>query len=128
MSKCRICDRDNPTGVDRCQGCGAWLEQAVPEASERQAADVGPASAEPAPPPDSLEGRVLTLMQGQKKIEAIKFYRQTTGAGLKAAKDAVEALAEKHGIASKGTGCTAAALVMVLASAVLVAGVWIIAT
>jgi hypothetical protein len=60
-------------------------------------------------------------MQGRKKIEAIKLYRQQTGAGLKEAKDAVEALAAKHGIiAAKGAGCAGMVLLMVVVSI----GVW----
>src|SRR5208282_916448 len=51
--------------------------------------------------PNSLEGQVLALMQGQKKILAIKLYREQTGVGLKRAKDAVEALAAKHGISTQ---------------------------
>jgi large subunit ribosomal protein L7/L12 len=52
----------------------------------------------PAPPrfppgslPD-LEEEVRRLMAERKKIEAIKLYRETTGVGLKEAKEAVEAL------------------------------------
>ena len=45
-------------------------------------------------------------MQGQKKIQAIKLYRERTGIGLKEAKDFVEALAAKHGVAPGG-GCAA---------------------
>ena len=52
--------------------------------------------------PDSLERQVLALMQGQKKIQAIKLYRQQTGVGLKEAKDAVESLAATNRISPKG--------------------------
>ena len=41
---------------------------------------------------NSLDGCVLALVRGGRKIEAIKLYRDVTGAGLKEAKDAVEAL------------------------------------
>jgi hypothetical protein len=54
-------------------------------------------------------------MEGGKKIEAVKRYRQQTGCDLKNAKDAVEALAAKHGIVSKGAGCAGVFLMMVLA-------------
>jgi len=54
------------------------------------------AAPEPAPhltvAPADLEAQVRRQMQAGKKIEAIKIYRQTTGVGLKEAKDAVEAL------------------------------------
>ena len=43
-------------------------------------------------PPDMLIDEVCDLAQSGQKIEAIKLYRQTTGAGLKEAKEAVEAL------------------------------------
>lgn len=43
-------------------------------------------------PPDKLIDDVCDLAQSGQKVEAIKLYRQTTGAGLKEAKEAVEAL------------------------------------
>jgi ribosomal protein L7/L12 len=45
--------------------------------------------------PDAPPGVMDELAVG-RKIEAIKLYRQATGAGLKEAKDAVEALAKRH--------------------------------
>jgi ribosomal protein L7/L12 len=62
--------------------------------------------------PNSLEGQVLALVQAQKKILAIKVYREQTGVGLKQAKDAVEALAAKHGISPKGVGCAGMVLLV----------------
>jgi ribosomal protein L7/L12 len=93
MPKCRFCDHNNPTGTDRCQNCGSWLEQAVPSGLSGQEPKTD--SDERAPQqPDSLEGQIILLMQAGKKIEAIKLYRQETGSGLKEAKDAVEALGQ----------------------------------
>lgn len=43
-------------------------------------------------PSDQLIDEVCELAQSGQKIEAIKLYRQNTGAGLVEAKDAVEAL------------------------------------
>jgi ribosomal protein L7/L12 len=40
---------------------------------------------------DQVSERVKELARAGKKIEAIKMYREETGAGLKEAKDAVEA-------------------------------------
>ncbi len=40
---------------------------------------------------DQVSERVKELVRAGKKIEAIKMYREETGAGLKEAKDAVEA-------------------------------------
>ena len=110
---------------DRCQNCGTWIERAVPSALAGQGQESGPASEEPAPEPNSLEGQVLALMQGQKKIKAIKLYREQTGAGLKQAKDAVEALAAKHGI-SQGKGCAGMVLLMVVVSTIIVVGLWVL--
>ena len=45
-----------------------------------------------------LEQQILEIMAAGRKIEAIKLYRERTNAGLKDAKDAVEALAAQHGI------------------------------
>jgi predicted ATP-dependent serine protease len=118
MPRCPFCGHDNPASLDRCPSCGAWIghkaEGAAPQ--PEQAPESG------GPEPDSLEGQVFALMQGRKKIEAIKLYRQQTGAGLKEAKDAVEALAAKHGIiATKGAGCAGMVLLMVVVSI----GVWV---
>jgi hypothetical protein len=125
MPKCRICDHNNPAGIDRCQNCGTWIEQAVPSVSAGQGQENGPASKEPAPDPSSLEGQVLALMQGQQKIKAIKLYREQTGVGLKQAKDAVEALAAKHGISRKGAGCAGMVLLMVMVSTIIGIGMWV---
>lgn len=125
MPKCRICKHNNPAGIDRCQNCGTWLEQGVPTTLAGQRQESSPASEEPAPDPRSLEGQVLALLQGQKKIPAIKLYREKTGAGLKQAKDAVEALAAKHGI-SPGAGCAGMVLLLVAVSTIIVVGLWVL--
>jgi hypothetical protein len=125
MSKCRFCDHDNSPGVERCQGCGAWLEQ--------KAESSGPAPAQPAeselPDADSLEGQVLALLQGAKKIQAIKLYRSQTGADLMHAKQAVEALAAKHNlVASSSGGCAGVVLLALLAAfTIFFAGAWLLA-
>jgi hypothetical protein len=59
-------------------------------------------------PAENLEGfeaDLLPLLQEGKKIEAIKVYRETTGDGLREAKDAVEAIARRHGLAMSKAGC-----------------------
>jgi len=43
-------------------------------------------------PSDQLIDEVCEMAQSGQRIEAIKLYRQNTGAGLKEAKDAVQAL------------------------------------
>jgi ribosomal protein L7/L12 len=45
------------------------------------------------PPASALDQQVIDLVRSGRKIEAIKLYREQTGAGLKDAKDAVEQIA-----------------------------------
>src|SRR5258707_1734151 len=77
MVNCMFCDHDNPPGLSRCRNCGAELPETT--------APVMPID-------DDLEVRVRSLMDEGQKIEAIKLYRERTGAGLKESKDAVEAI------------------------------------
>jgi large subunit ribosomal protein L7/L12 len=81
------------------EATGASLVEAkaAVEALERG----GPLSSELAPA--SSEEEVLALLKQGQKINAIKLYRQRTGAGLKEAKDAVEELARRYAI--KEAGC-----------------------
>jgi hypothetical protein len=58
----------------------------------------------------------VQLLTDQRKIEAIKLYRQATGVGLKEAKEAVEAIARLRGIESK-SGCLTILLFAVCALA-----------
>lgn len=120
MPTCHFCNANNPTGTERCRGCGAWLEQEIPAARPGEhAADARP---EQAPSATPREQQLLDLLRQGRKIEAIKQYREVTGVGLKEAKDAVEALAAKHGVAAKGGGCAGvvllAAVVVLLAALV----------
>jgi ribosomal protein L7/L12 len=73
-------------------------------------------------PPESLEGRILALMQAQRKIEAVKLFREQTGSGLKQAKDAVEALAAAHGVSPQQSGCATMLLLMLFVSTII--GLW----
>jgi len=75
---------------------------------------------------NSLEGQVLALMRDQKKIWAIKVYREQTGVGLKQAKDAVEALAAKHGISPKGAGCAGMVLLLAVVLTIFGLGIWVL--
>jgi dipeptidyl aminopeptidase/acylaminoacyl peptidase/ribosomal protein L7/L12 len=71
----------------------------------------------------NLEQQILHLMAQGRKIEAIKWHREHTNSGLKEAKDAVEELAARRGIAPVKAGCLGSALVllsgMIAAAAVL---------
>jgi ribosomal protein L7/L12 len=77
MSECRHCHQQVTEPADRCPNCGAWL------------ADAG-WMADP-----QFEQTVRTLMQAGQVIEAIKVYREQTGATLVEAKGAVEAIARQ---------------------------------
>jgi ribosomal protein L7/L12 len=73
-------------------------------------------AAQPAPAAigDEFEARLVELVRTGRKIEAIKEFRQRTGAGLKEAKEAVEALAARHGIVPTSGGCAGMILVLAL--------------
>ncbi len=98
MPICPFCNAMNPAVAEVCEKCG----NAIP----REASAEGG--------PDESERELVDLLTDGKKIEAIKVYRQRTGAGLKEAKDAVEALGTKYGIASKGVGCAGMLLILLL--------------
>jgi len=77
------------------------------------AAPANPA-AEPLPAPDSLEGQVIELLKSGRKIEAIKLHRQRMGTDLMHAKQAVEAIGQRYGIAAaSGGGCAGMVLLLV---------------
>ena len=74
---------------------GAGLKEAkdVVEAFERgEPLLLSGKPAAPSPSPQGLNEQVRLLLQQDKKIEAIKVYREATGCGLKEAKDAVESI------------------------------------
>lgn len=86
MARCTFCDHRNPTGAQRCESCGAEL----PGAYEQ--------------PQESLEEMLAALLADGQKIEAVKLYRERTGAGLREAKDAVEALERGEGLPPEKSG------------------------
>jgi len=92
MIRCPFCNHNNPPGATRCAECKAELF------NPDEAASAPPSGADS----NSLDGRVLALLTDGRKIEAIKLYRDVTGAGLKEAKDAVESL-ERGGSLPKRT-------------------------
>ncbi len=64
----------------------------------------------------NLEANVLNALSRDGKIAAIKFYRERTKVGLKEAKEAVEGIATRHGVAAKGSGCAGVLLLFVCPS------------
>ncbi len=76
MIRCQFCHQDYPTGTACCARCGAPLSR--PEGSITSTPE--------------LEKQIRSLLEEGSKIEAIKRFREQTGAGIREAKDAVEAL------------------------------------
>jgi ribosomal protein L7/L12 len=105
MLRCEHCDHFNLTDAKNCERCGAPLQAAVPEESPQALS---------APGASGLEAHVLQIARTQGKIPAIKHYREATGAGLKEAKEAVEAIMLQHGVQVAKSGC--ASSVMLLAA------------
>jgi ribosomal protein L7/L12 len=69
-----------------------------------------------------VEREVLAELERSGKIAAIRVYRSATGVGLKEAKDAVEAIAERHGLSQVKSGCASILLlVMGITSALWIA-------
>ena len=70
MPKCFYCNYDVHPSIGQCPQCGATIGK----------------------PTADLEQEVRSLLDQGQKIEAVKLYKDQTGVGLAAAKDAVEAM------------------------------------
>ncbi len=75
MIYCPFCHQDNPAGITECEHCGATLPRP------------GPLTVTP-----ELGMQIRSLLEERSNIEAIKWFREQAGSGLKEAKDAVEAI------------------------------------
>lgn len=74
MITCSSCRHANPIGTPLCSRCGAKLPS------------------EAGTPTQDFSNELLELIQGGRKIEAIKRYREHTGTGLLEARQAIEFL------------------------------------
>lgn len=70
---------------------------------------------------DPLDDELLRLLRQGRKLQAVKLYRRRSGATLMQSKQAVEELAQRHGLVIPGRGCGAAVLALVLLAASMVA-------
>ena len=102
-------------------GAGLAKAKDAVEALER---DQALPESEPVDP--DIEDQFVSLLEGGRKVMAIKLYRRQTGASLKEAKDFVEALAAKYEISPKGTGCAGMVLLMIVAFTIIGVGVWVL--
>jgi hypothetical protein len=116
MTKCWFCNHEVPAGAEKCDSCGARLDQAASRGGASAGLENPPAPADE-PDPESLDGRILALVRAGQKIPAIKLHREAMQSGLKEAKDAVEALAARHGVAPSGSGCAGVVLLALIVSA-----------
>jgi ribosomal protein L7/L12 len=71
-----------------------------------------------------LEAEIKALLEQGQKIAAIKLYRDQTGADLKEARDAVEALSSKYQIGSKASGCAGLVALVVAGLAMVGSRAW----
>lgn len=115
MSRCPFCDTRNAASAPACSECGAELslpdDRAAGAVGGVPAPEVDPAL-DDVPELDLFETELVNLLKEGRKIEAIKRYRQQTGAGLKSAKVAVEQFAAKQGLPGTQSGCRSASVIL----------------
>lgn len=70
MTRCAQCNSDGPFESGLCPQCGALVDSSASE----------------------LERQVRSLLEQERKIDAVKLYRERTGANLLEAKNAVDAI------------------------------------
>ena len=70
MPKCRVCNYDVHPSIGQCPHCGAPMDR----------------------PNADLEQQVWSLLDQGQKLEAVKLYKGQSGASLREAKQAVEAM------------------------------------
>jgi ribosomal protein L7/L12 len=104
MSFCSNCGARVPDDATNCTACGAPVSAASTNEQE------GPRALSIDP---GMTAQVQQYAREGKKIQAIKEYREQTGAGLKEAKDAVERWMQAEGIvAASGSGCGTSVLIL----------------
>jgi ribosomal protein L7/L12 len=150
-----LCDHDLPVGAHQCPNCGAPVGTNAPQTAEDLERQIGfllergqkleavklykdqtgaslkqakdavealgrrPSPTSPSEPEGQMEAELLRLLRSGKKIEAAKIYKQQRGVQLIEAKQAVEAMAAKHGIVAEGAGCAGVLAAIMLVCVVL---------
>lgn len=158
MTTCSFCEKSVPPGNGNCPHCGAAISDGgapvVGEGAQdtelralvqqgrtieaiklfreqtgaglKEAKDIidamlaDPHLRVPARDASDIEAELLRLLTQGEKIAAIKRYREWTGAGLKDAKDAVEALAARQQIVARSPGCLSVVLFWLVVAVLLV--------
>jgi len=104
-----LCQGEKIAAIKRYrQQTGVGLAEAKSAVEALESSGRLPVAAGSAPAPvgeTDFETSLLRLLEQGQKIEAIRQYRAQTHAGLKEAKEAVEALAARNGIVAKSAGC-----------------------
>ncbi|HTI50612.1 MAG TPA: hypothetical protein VL475_06670 [Planctomycetaceae bacterium] len=85
-------------------GAGLSEAKSAVEALERGEAHASRQTS-PAAMASGEDAELLELLRQGQKIPAIKRYRERNSCDLRGAKEAVEALAARHGLSSRGAGC-----------------------
>ena len=115
MPVCQFCGCRNDGAGRNCVKCGAELPVDPDHRGTPPSEDE----------PSALEAEVVRRLESVGKIDAIKHYRESTGAGLKEAKDAVEKIAARLGVEVKsGTGCVTVLAALIALLSLLTTG-WI---
>lgn len=83
----------------------------------------GASTSEPIEPDADLEANVLRLLEDGEKINAVKLYRDRTGAALADSKRAVEVIGARHGVKGQKAGCSVAVGLAVVSAAIAMAAV-----
>jgi ribosomal protein L7/L12 len=88
MHACPFCQHENASAADRCASCGAALTTIAESRDDDDHSALQPEHNAQ----QSLEAEIKNFLGSRGKIEAIKHYRERTGAGLVEAKQAVESI------------------------------------
>lgn len=107
MAFCVHCGQPIRDDVQNCPSCGAAIGEEPAEDNAREASSVAMSLDR------GLTPQVQQLAREGHKIQAIKVYRESTGASLKDAKDAIEEWMRREGVSSS-SGCSASLLLLLL--------------